>query len=132
MISAFGVVHKASAVPGSLEPILPSTTVLAYNNSQRNKKSAAGRNLAAKIGGTAVGIGGGFLAYRGARRLPALKTASKIKLLGRPVKITSEKKQGYALSALTSAGGGIGGYIGGKSSLDRIKRDKKYQYRSSG
>lgn len=131
MKSAFGVVHKA-AVPAALEPILPSTTVLAYNNSRKNKNSAAGRNLTAKIGGTAAGVAGGYLAYRGARKvLPTLKRASDFKVMGKPVTLSHEKKQGYALSALTSTGGGIGGYFGGKASLDRIKRDSKYQYRTS-
>lgn len=129
MKSAFGIVHKGE-VPGVVAPALPSTTLLAYNNSQRNKKRAAARNFAAKTAGSAVGIGAGYLAYRsGVKRIPYLKTSTMRMVKGKPVTISADKKQGVALSGATTVGGGIGGYIGSKASLERIKRDKKYRYK---
>lgn len=132
MRSAFGVEHTISKkqVPDSIAPVLPSTTVLAYNNSQRNKTDAAARNLGAKVAGTAVGIGGGYLAYRGGlRKIPALKSDTVRRVGNRMVSLSAEKKQGYAASVATGAAGGVGGYIGSKTSLERIKRDKKYRYK---
>lgn len=151
MINAFGVEHvskrlvlkpllkkpdlvsktEPKTVSDSLSPVLPSTTVLAYNNSRANKKKAATRNLAAKLGGTAAGFGAGYLGYRyGKGKIGYLKRGSDLKIPGRkkPIKVSSEKKQGYAASTATSMGAGIGGYIGGKTSLDRIKRDPQYRY----
>ncbi len=130
MRSAFGIVHKRQEVPDSIAPILPSTTVLAYNNSNRNKKKAAAKNLAAKVAGTGVGIGAGYAAYKvGASKIPYLRTASTHAIRNRPITLSADKKQGYAASVATSTGGGVGGYIGSKTSLERIKRDKKHRYK---
>lgn len=148
MISAFGVTHtviskKEGRVDQSLVPIFPSTTVMAYNNSQYKKKEAAARNLAAKLSGSAIGFGAGYLAYkhgagnlvRGAtklkyRALDAKKLKSgKIATKRSSAKISEDKKKGYAASTLTSLGAGVGGYIGGRESLQNIKSTPRYRYK---
>lgn len=127
--SAFGVVHKKE-VPDAIAPVLPSTTVMAYNNSRRDKKKAAAHNFAAKVAGTGLGIGAGYAAYKaGARKIPYLKTASTHAIGRRPIVLSADKKQGYAASVATSAGGGLGGYIGSRASLEHIKSNKKYRYK---
>jgi hypothetical protein len=150
MISAFGVEHSdlfsksSSRMDPSIVPLMPSTTVMAYNNSRYKKKNAAARNLAAKVSGSALGFGGGYLAYRysPARKLATGTTKLNLKLLDgnklksgklvpkkKTVNISEDKKMGYAASVITSLGAGAGGYIGGRESLKNIKVSPKYRYK---
>lgn len=144
MISAFGVEHgvvsKAEKLSSNITPMLPSTTVMAYNNSRYNKKRAAARNFAARAVGSGLGLGAGYLAYKHVPMGRWLNSATKFKtrapsyskgklsLKRKNVKFSSDKKKGYVASAMTSMGAGVGGYIGGKESLQNIKESPRFRY----
>lgn len=127
-------VSKRKEVHEDLKPLLPSTTVDAYNNSRYNKKKAAGHNLAAKAIGATAGFAGGYVGYRALKgKLPILAKPSRIPVPKRkvPVWVSGEKKQGIAASTLTGAGSTVGGYYGSKKSLEHIKNKREYRYQAS-
>ena len=135
MQSAFGIEHgsiskadeKATdTVDDVLTPVLPGSTVRAYDNSRRNKRKAATQNFALKTGGAALGATGGTIL--------AIKTKGKIKFLNQPsmfkkTPITPHMKQGYFSAAAGSMGGGAAGGTAGNLSLHQIKNDPEYKYK---
>lgn len=130
MKSAFGIDHggiskaenSTDTVDDLLTPVLPGSTVRAYDNSRRNKRKAAAKNFAAKAAGAGTGLGLGTLA--------AWKTKGKIKFLQTPYKAVSpHMKQGYYASVLGGAGSGAGGATAGNVSLASIKRDPEHKYK---
>jgi hypothetical protein len=130
MQSAFGVEHggiskaekSTDTVDDVLTPVLPGSTVRAYDNSRRNKRKAAVENFATKAVGAGIGAGAGTLV--------AYKTKGKIKFLNTSTKnISPAHKQGYYASILGGVGGGIGGGTAGNISLHKIKNDPEYKYK---
>jgi hypothetical protein len=131
MQSAFGVEHgsisKAEPHPTDtvddvLTPVLPGSTVRAYDNSRRNKRKAAVENFATKTGGATLGAGAGTLL--------AFKTKGRLKFLNKPIKsVSPAHKQGYYASVLGGLGGGMGGGLAGNLSLHKIKNDPEYKYK---
>lgn len=132
MRSAFGVEHGSisksenDTVDDILTPVLPGSTVRAYDNSRRKKHKAAAQNFAIKTGGAAIGAGLGTLA--------AVKTKGKIPFLNRAStirghEINAPMKQGYYASTLGAGGAGLVGGAAGNASLKQIKRDPEFKYR---
>lgn len=129
MRSAFGIEHGISKaedpndkVDDVLTPVLPGSTVRAYDNSRRNKRKAAAENFALKTAGSLAGAGLGTLA--------AVKTKGRIKFLNTSFKnVSPHMKQGYYASLVGGAGGGVGGATAGNASLASIKNDPEYKYR---
>lgn len=130
MRSAFGVEHGSiskaekptDTVDDVLTPVLPGSTVRAYDNSRRNKAKAATENFAVKTAGAALGAGAGTLL--------AYKTRGRFKFLNTHFKgVSPAHKQGYYASALGGMGGGIGGGAAGNLSLHKIKNDPEYKYK---
>jgi len=125
---------KTEKMPEKYAAALPSATVKAYDKSTKNRKEAAASTLAAKVGGGALGAVAGYGIYRaGKGKTKTLHNASVIKIPGkkRLVHVSADKKQGMASSTATSLGGSIGGYIGSRKSLDKVKSDRKYGYRDN-
>lgn len=127
--NSFARVSKREKVDEHLRPALPSTTVDAYDNSQYRKKKAAAHNLSSKIIGGGIGTAVGYGIYRGVTRGKAFAAPIAIKGLKKP--IHPEKAKGLLASTITGAGSGVGGYIGSKESLRRIKNDPQYRYRKA-
>jgi len=122
-------IKEADKIPDNVAIALPNAAVKAHDGSKRNKKKALAGVAAAKIAGAAAGMAGGYGIYRVSR--------GKIKALHRPdvtikgkkyLNVTAERKQGAAASAATTLGGSVGGYIGGRKSLESVKNDRKYGY----
>jgi len=129
MANAFGVEHviaKRKTVPDYLTPILPGSTVKAYDRSERHKYRAAGGNLAARIGagaaGGAVGLAAAGLA---GRKLKPLKEG--IKVAGHH--ISGGTLRGWTASTLAGAGASAGGGVAAGAHLEHVKKDPKYRYR---
>lgn len=131
MISAFGVDHgaisKRETVPDWLSPVLPASTVRAYDRSKRRKLEAAGGNLAAKTGGAvaggAVGLGAAALA---GKKLKPLREG--VKLAGRSV--DAKTLRGWTQASLSSTVAGAAGGVAGGAHLSHVKRKKqRYGYR---
>lgn len=127
--NSFTQVSKRKKVDENIRPALPSTTVDAYDNAQYNKKKAARQNFAAKIVGGGIGTAAGYGIYRGVTRGKAFANPMKIPGIKKPVH--PERLKGIASSTITGAGSGVGGYIGSKESLNRIKDDPQYRYRKA-
>lgn len=125
----FTQVSKRKKVDENLRPALPSTTVDAYDNSQYRKKKAAKQNLAAKIVGGGLGTATGYGIYRVATRGKVFNAPVKIPGLKKPMH--PERAKGMLASTITGAGSGVGGYIGSKESLRRIKNDPQSRYRKA-
>ena len=135
MISAFGIEHgsisKADENPTDkvddiLTPVLPGSTVRAYDNSRRNKRKAAVENFATKAVGAGAGLAVGTLI--------GVKTKGKVKFLNTPSvlrgrTITPHMKHGYYTNLTGTAAGGVGGGAAGNLSLHSIKRDPDYKYK---
>lgn len=132
MLSAFGVEHGSIAkfdkpsptdkVDDELTPLLPGSTVRAYDNSRRNKRKAAFENFAVKGLGGAAGLGLGTLV--------AAKTKGRFKALNTQTRsFTPQMKHGYYVSSVGSAGAGAGGGLAGNASLESIKNDPQYRYK---
>lgn len=130
MRSGFGVDHgviskterPSDTVDDVLTPVLPGSTVRAYDNSRKNKRKAATQNFAVKTAGAGVGAGLGTLA--------AFKTKGRIKFLNTSFKsVSPHMKQGYYASLLGGAGGGIVGGAAGNASLKQIKSDPEFKYK---
>lgn len=132
MISAFGVDHgpiskKADGprktVPDWLSPVLPGSTVRAYDRSKRHKMEAAGQNLGARAAGAAAGglAGLGVAAVAG----------KKLKPLREGVKhVSGGTLRGWTQSTLSGAGATAGGGVAAGYHLEQVKRNKKrYGYR---
>jgi len=135
VISAFGVEHgevsklqdpKRRTVPDWLSPVLPASTVRAYDKSKKNKLEAAAGNLGAKTIGGAAGAALGLGA--------ATIAGKKIKVLREGVKVAGHSVDAKTLrgwtqaTASSGAGGATGGVLGG-AHLSRVKEDKKrYDY----
>lgn len=122
MLSAFGVDHgefskaESDTVDDMLTPLIPGSTVRAYDNSRRRKKKAALENFAVKTAGAAAGFGAGTLLARATRgRIPRL--------------VANPSHSGYYTSLLGTGTAGIGGGVAGSQSLKSIKRDKQYRYK---
>lgn len=122
-------IKDADKIPDNVAIALPNAAVKAHDGSKKNKKKALAGVAAAKIAGAGAGMAAGYGIYRVSR--------GKIKALHRPdvtikgkkyLKVSSERKQGAAASAATTLGGSVGGYIGGRKSLESIKNDRKYGY----
>lgn len=127
--NSFTQVSKRKTVDENIRPALPSTTVDAYDNAQYNKKKAAQKNLAAKIAGGVAGTAAGYGIYRGITRGKAFNAPLKVPGVSKPVH--PEKAKGFLSSTVTGLGSGVGGYIGSKESLRRIKDDPQYRYRKA-
>lgn len=125
----FARVSKRETVDEHLRPALPSTTVDAYDNSQYRKKKAAAHNLATKVVGGGLGTALGYGIYRGVTRGKAFNAPIKIKGLKKP--LHPERAKGMLATTITGTGSGVGGYIGSKESLNRIKNDPQYRYRKA-
>lgn len=139
MIPYCGIVRKAEAkkkIDDKVDRVLdnngkmsdtvagaaPGTSVDVYNNSRKRKREATVGNWAAKIAAGGAGAGAGYMVYR--------KTKGKIKPLtvdGK--KLTAEKKQGFASSAITSVGATTGGYAGSRAHQEYVKRSDRYNYK---
>jgi hypothetical protein len=150
MDGPFGVEisKRKKDVPDVLTPMLPASTVRAYENTGAKSTEAASRNLGAKAAGTAAGVGaagvglsllarkpkaGGLIA-----RSPKLKPLSSLMdgadrvmnsghlfgMKGKGIKITPDHKKALAVSGL----GGTGGGIAGNQSLQNIKDNPRYKY----
>lgn len=127
--NSFTQVSKRKEVHENLRPALPSTTVDAYDNSQYRKKKAASHNFAAKVGGGALGTAAGYGIYRAVTRGKAFVDPFKIPLLKKP--LHPERAKGILATSITGTTSGVGGYIGSKESLRRIKNDPQYRYRKA-
>jgi hypothetical protein len=134
MKSAFGVEHDSiskaerpnDTMDDVLTPVLPGSTVRAYDNSRRNKRKAATENFAMKTGGALAGAGLGTLA--------AIKTKGRIGALNKPTvlrgrELSPHMKQGYYASLLGTGTAGVTGGTAGNVSLHRIKNDPEYKYK---
>jgi hypothetical protein len=124
--SAFGVEHVSKSstdtIDDTLTPLLPGSTVRAYDNSRQNKAKAATKNFAWKTAGAGVGLAAGTaLAVKTKGKVPFLNKAS-----GR---VAAGVKQGYYGSLVGGVGAGTIGGITGNISLHRIKHDPEYKYR---
>lgn len=131
MISAFGVDHgtisKRETVPDWMSPVLPASTVRAYDRSKRRKLEAAGGNLAAKTGGAAAGgaVGLGLAAIAG-KKLKPLREGMKV--AGHAV--DAKTLRGWTQATVSSAAAGAGGGVAGGAHLSHVKSKKqRYGYR---
>ncbi|TXH57692.1 MAG: hypothetical protein E6Q97_04055 [Desulfurellales bacterium] len=122
-------VSKREKVDEHLRPALPSTTVDAYDNAQYRKKKAATHNFAAKTIGGALGTAAGYGIYRAVTRGKGFNGPVKIAGLKKPMH--PERAKGILATTITGTGSGVGGYIGAKESLRRIKNDPQYRYRKA-
>jgi len=128
--NAFGVEHtviaKRKTVPDYLTPILPGSTVKAYDRSERHKYRAAGTNLATRIGAGAVGGSVGLAAAAVAgRKLKPLREG--IKVAGRHIQ--GGTLRGWTASTLAGAGATSAGGVAAGAHLEHVKKDPKYRYR---
>ena len=125
----FTQVSKRKKVDENIRPALPSTTVDAYDNAQYRKKKAATKNLTAKIVGGGIGTAAGYGIYRVATKGKGFTNPVNIPGFKKPMH--PERAKGILASTITGAGSGVGGYIGSKESLRRIKNDPQYRYRKA-
>lgn len=115
------VVDDNGKVSDTVSPIASGTTVDVYNNSRYNKKQAAAANWGAKIAGGAAGSAAGYGIYRALRgNVKVLRVAGK--------KMSADKKRGIASAALTSVGSSVGGYAGGRTHQEYVKKNPRYRY----
>lgn len=119
-------VGKRATVPDVLTPVLPASSVKAYDRSRKNKGRAFTENMGSRFGGSAIGgaVGIGLLAL-GRKKVPFLLKPSKI--AGRT--LSAERKYGFAQSAAAGAVGGLAGGAAGNASLKRIKKNPRFEYR---
>jgi hypothetical protein len=113
--------HEKKRVPDYLSPLLPASTVRAYDNSQGHKKEAAGINFASKTGlgavGGAAGLGAAAIATR---KIPALKNGVKF---GSKKAVSRGTLRGWSQSTGAGAGAAAGGAVGGAYSLKRVQEN---------
>ena len=131
MRSAFGVEHgnvskMRKTVPDWATGPLPASTVKAYDRSEKHKVRAGAGNLAAKVGGGAIGGSVGLAA--------AGVLGRKLKPLREGVKIGSHAVEagtlrGWTASTIAGAGATATGGSAGAMHLSHVKQDKKYGYR---
>jgi hypothetical protein len=119
-------VGKRATVPDVLTPVLPASSVKAYDRSRKNKGRAFTENMGSRFGGSAIGgaAGIGLLALT-RKKVPFLLKPSKI--AGRT--LSAERKYGFAQSAAAGAVGGLAGGAAGNASLNRIKKNPRFEYR---
>jgi hypothetical protein len=135
MPNAFGVEHgpiskkdgPRKTVPDWMAPVLPGSTVRAYDRSKRRKLEAASGNLGARVGGaTAGGLAGLGLAAVAGRKFKPLREGMKV--AGHQV--SGGTMRGWTQSTLSGAGAGAGGGVAAGYHLGRVKENKKkYGYR---
>ena len=117
---------QAKRVPDYLSPMLPASTVRAYDNSHGHKLEAGATNLASKVGvggiGAAAGLGAAALATR---KVPALKNGLRV---GKKKVVSRDTLKGWTQSTAAAGGGGLGGAIGGTYSLKRVQENPRYRY----
>lgn len=137
MPNAFGVEHpiskrdqrKPSRVPDWASPMLPASTVRAYDNSHGHKAEAGAKNFASKTGGAAAAGGVGLLAATvAAKKVPGLKNGIKF---GSKRLVSHGTMKGWMQSAGAGAGGAVGGAAAGSYSLKRIQENPRYRYQSN-
>lgn len=134
-MNAFGVEHgpiskkegRRKTVPDWLTPVLPGSTVRAYDRSKRHKLEAAAGNTASRIGGT---VGGAVLGLGAAgiagKKLKPLREGANI--AGHAV--SGGTLRGWTQSTLSGGAAGIGGTSAAGYHLGQVKRNKKkYGYR---
>lgn len=120
---------QGKKVPDYLSPVLPASTVRAYDNSHGHKLEAGIKNFTAKTGGAAVGGGLGLGATMLAtRKIPALRNGIK---LGSKKAVSSGTLRGWSQSTGAGAGGALGGAVGGSYSLKRIQESPRHRYQEN-
>jgi hypothetical protein len=118
--------HEKKRVPDYVSPLLPASTVRAYDNSRAHKREAGVKNFAAKGGLGAIGGTAGLLASAVAvRKIPALRNGVKF---GSKKAVSRDTLRGWTQSTGAGAGAAAGGGIGGAYSLKRIQENPKYRY----
>lgn len=129
MSSVFGVrgviAKRRKTVPDWATPVLPGSTVKAYDGSTRHKRQAAVGNLAAKVGagtaGGALGLGATVLAGKKLKPLREGVQIGEHHLAGATLK-------GWTASTLSGGLGGTAGGVAGGAQLHHVKNDKHYRY----
>jgi hypothetical protein len=87
---------------------------------------AGAKNLASKVGSSAIGGGLGLgAAVLATKKIPALKHGVKV---GQRKIVSRDTTKGWIQSTGAAAGGGTGGAIGGSYSLKRIQENPRYRY----
>jgi len=119
----------AKRVPDYISPMLPASTVRAYDNSHGHKLEAGVKNFASKTGGAAIGGGLGLgTTMLATHKIPALKNGLKI---GSKKAVSSGTLRGWTQSSGAGAGGALGGTIGGAYSLKRIEENPRHRYQQN-
>ena len=120
---------QSKKVPDYLSPVLPASTVRAYDNSHGHKLEAGVKNFTAKTGGAAIGGGLGLGATMLAtRKIPALRDGLKF---GSKKAVSSGTLRGWTQSTGAGAGGALGGAVGGSYSLKRIQENPRHRYQEN-
>lgn len=120
---------QGKRVPDYMSPLLPASTVRAYDNSHAHKTEAGAKNFAAKAGLGGIGGTAGLLASAVAvRKVPALKNGVKF---GSKKAVSRDTLRGWTQSTGAGAGAAAGGGIGGAYSLKRIQENPKYRYQQA-
>ena len=115
-------------VPDDISPILPASTVKAYDNSRHHKGEAAALNLGSKLGaGAAGGLVGAAAAAKVLPKARFFREASTV--AGKT--ISADKKVGFAASSLGGSVGGAAGGTAGALTLRHIQKNPRYRYRRS-
>lgn len=113
-------------VPDDVSPLLPASTVRAYDHSRKHKGEAAAINLSSKLGaGAAGGLAGAATAAKFLPKAKFFRTASTV--AGKT--ISADKKVGFAASSLGGSVGGAAGGAAGAFTLRRIQKNPRYRYR---
>lgn len=113
-------------VPDDVSPLLPASTVKAYDNSRKHKGEAAALNLGSKLGAGAVGgVTGAAIAAKVLPKAKFFREASSVR--GRV--ISADKKVGFAASTLGGSVGGAAGGTAGALTLRHIRNNPRYRYR---
>jgi hypothetical protein len=115
-------------VPDDVSPMLPASTVKAYDNSRHHKGEAAALNLGSKLGaGAAGGLAGAAVAAKVLPKAKFFRGASTV--AGHT--ISADKKVGFAASSLGGSVGGAAGGTAGALTLRHIQKNPRYRYRRS-